>query len=79
MQSRKRRQLCGGGRRKALPVENSSEYSRRVALAEVEVVATVADLVGYDPAQAGGVFTFGGTGTSMYGVKIGLGHKLYQL
>jgi L-2,4-diaminobutyrate decarboxylase len=50
----------------------SDEYSRRVALAEVEVVAMVADLVGFDPAQAGGVFTFGGTGTSMYGVKIGL-------
>lgn len=50
----------------------SDEYSRRVALAEVEVAAMVADLVGFDPAQAGGVFTFGGTGTSMYGVKIGL-------
>jgi L-2,4-diaminobutyrate decarboxylase len=50
----------------------SDEYGRRVALAEVEVVAMVADLVGFDPAQAGGVFTFGGTGTSLYGVKIGL-------
>jgi L-2,4-diaminobutyrate decarboxylase len=50
----------------------SDEYSRRVSLAEVEVVAMVADLVGFDPVQAGGVFTFGGTGTSLYGVKIGL-------
>lgn len=48
------------------------EYSRRVALAEVETIAIAADLVGYDPAQAGGVFTFGGTGTNLYGVKIGL-------
>jgi glutamate/tyrosine decarboxylase-like PLP-dependent enzyme len=31
-----------------------------------------ADLVGYDPAQAAGVFTFGGTGTLLYGAKIGL-------
>ena len=30
------------------------------------------DLVGYDPSQSGGVFTFVGTGTSLYGVKIGL-------
>jgi glutamate/tyrosine decarboxylase-like PLP-dependent enzyme len=48
------------------------EYSRRVALAEVEASAIVAGLVGYDPAKAGGVFTFGGTGTTLYGVKIGL-------
>lgn len=48
------------------------EYSRLVALAEVEAVAITARLVGYDPEQAGGVFTFGGTGTSLYGVKIGL-------
>ena len=31
-----------------------------------------ARLVGYDPEQAGGVFTFGGTGTTLYGVMIGL-------
>jgi L-2,4-diaminobutyrate decarboxylase len=48
------------------------EYSRRVALAEVESIAIAADLVGYDPAKAGGIFTFGGTGTTLYGVKLGL-------
>ena len=31
-----------------------------------------AALVGYDPATADGVFTFGGTGTLLYGAKIGL-------
>ena len=31
-----------------------------------------AALVGYDPARADGVFTFGGTGTLLYGAKIGL-------
>tara|TARA_B100000315_G_scaffold260775_1_gene325091 strand:- start:7095 stop:8732 length:1638 start_codon:yes stop_codon:yes gene_type:complete len=48
------------------------EYSRRVSLAEVEAIAITAQLLGYDPCQAGGVFTFGGTGTTLYGVKIGL-------
>jgi glutamate/tyrosine decarboxylase-like PLP-dependent enzyme len=48
------------------------EYSRRVAVAEVEASALTARLVGYDPEQAAGVFTFGGTGTTLYGAKIGL-------
>lgn len=48
------------------------EYSHRVALAEVEVVAMVSSLVGYDTATSGGLFTFGGTGTTMYGLKVGL-------
>ena len=48
------------------------EYSRLVAQAEVEAAGITARLVGYDPEQASGVFTFGGTGTTLYGVKIGL-------
>jgi glutamate/tyrosine decarboxylase-like PLP-dependent enzyme len=48
------------------------DYSRRVALAELETVALSAKLVGYDPEKAGGVFTFGGTGTTLYAVKVGL-------
>jgi L-2,4-diaminobutyrate decarboxylase len=50
----------------------SEETSRRVSLAEVEAIAMTAALVGYDPATADGVFTFGGTGTLLYGAKIGL-------
>jgi L-2,4-diaminobutyrate decarboxylase len=50
----------------------SEESSRLVALAEVEVSAMTADLVGYDPTEAGGVFTFGGTGTLLYAARIGL-------
>jgi glutamate/tyrosine decarboxylase-like PLP-dependent enzyme len=50
----------------------SEETSRRVSLAEVEAIAMTAALVGYDPAVADGVFTFGGTGTLLYGAKIGL-------
>ena len=48
------------------------EYSRLVALAEVEATGITAGLIGYDQERAGGVFTFGGTGTSLYGVKMGL-------
>ncbi len=50
----------------------SEESSRRVAEAEVRASAMAADLVGYDPARAGGLFTFGGTGALLYGVKMGL-------
>lgn len=48
------------------------EYSRKVAQAEMEVTAMMADLLGYDPEISSGVFTFGGTGTVFYGVKVGL-------
>ncbi|MDA1212626.1 MAG: pyridoxal-dependent decarboxylase, partial [Planctomycetota bacterium] len=50
----------------------SDESSRQVAVAEVEVSAMSASLVGYDPQQAAGIFTFGGTSTLLYGLKIGL-------
>jgi L-2,4-diaminobutyrate decarboxylase len=50
----------------------SDESSRRVAVAEVEASSMAAALVGYDPQLSGGVFTFGGTGTLLYGVKVGL-------
>ncbi len=36
------------------------------------MISIAAALIGYDPAEAGGVFTFGGTGTLLYGVQIGL-------
>lgn len=48
------------------------DLSGRVAEAEIAVSAMCADLIGYDPKAVGGVFTFGGTGTTLYGVKIGL-------
>ena len=48
------------------------ENSQRVALAELETIAMTSRLVGYDPELAGGVFTFGGTGTELYGMRIGL-------
>ncbi|MCA9471994.1 MAG: pyridoxal-dependent decarboxylase [Nitrospirales bacterium] len=48
------------------------EYSHRFALAEVEMVSMMARLIGYDPERASGVFTFGGTGTTLYGIKAAL-------
>ena len=50
----------------------SDESGRRFSEAEVQATAMTADLVGYDPQKAGGVFTFGGTGGLLYGVKVGL-------
>jgi len=48
------------------------EYSARFAEAEIKAVAMLADLIGYDGGLAGGVFTFSGTGTILYGVKLAL-------
>lgn len=50
----------------------SEESSRQVALAEVEVTGMVSSLMGIDPHEAQGIFTFGGTGTLLYAVKVGL-------
>lgn len=48
------------------------EYSYGVAKGEVESISIVSSLIGYKPGISGGVFTFGGTGANLYGVKIGL-------
>jgi glutamate/tyrosine decarboxylase-like PLP-dependent enzyme len=48
------------------------EYSARFAEAEIEAVSMLAGLVGYDQARAGGIFTFGGTGTLLYGMKLAI-------
>jgi L-2,4-diaminobutyrate decarboxylase len=49
----------------------SDELSHRVAEAELEAISMCAKLIGYDQGQAGGFFTFGGTGTNLYAVKLG--------
>ncbi len=36
----------------------------------------MAKLLGYDSEQAGGMFPFGGTGTMLYGIKLGLEKSL---
>jgi L-2,4-diaminobutyrate decarboxylase len=50
----------------------TDESGRGFSEAEVRVASMIAQLVGYDPQRSGGLFTFGGTGTLLYGVKIGL-------
>jgi L-2,4-diaminobutyrate decarboxylase len=50
----------------------TDESGRGFSEAEVRVASIVARLVGYDPQRSGGLFTFGGTGTLLYGIKIGL-------
>jgi glutamate/tyrosine decarboxylase-like PLP-dependent enzyme len=50
----------------------SDESGHLVSEAEVRVTAMAAELIGYDPQQANGIFTFGGTGGLLYGIKVGL-------
>ncbi len=50
----------------------SDDTSRGIAVAEARVAAILSALIGFDPERSAGVFTFGGTGTALYGVKIGL-------
>lgn len=50
----------------------SDATSQGLMVTEAEVTAMVSRLVGYDPARSTGVFTFGGTGTVLYGAKLGI-------
>ena len=50
----------------------SDDTSYGVALKEAAVAAMTSRLVGYDPARSAGVFTFGGTGTTLYGARLGI-------
>lgn len=50
----------------------SDESGRGFSAVESAAIAMAAALVGYDPARADGVFTFGGAGGLLYGLKIGL-------
>ncbi len=50
----------------------TGEDSGQVLLAEIACVSAISKLAGIDPKKSAGVFTFGGTGTNMYGIKMGL-------
>ena len=50
----------------------SDDTSYGVAVKEAAVTAMTSRLVGYDAARSGGIFTFGGTGTTLYGAKLGI-------
>ena len=55
----------------------TDDYSARFAEAEIRSVAMLSDLVGYDAQQSAGLFTFGGTGTILYGCKLGIEKALH--
>ena len=44
----------------------------KTALAEQRVIKEIADYIEWDWKNSGGVFTFGGKATTMYGIKVGL-------
>jgi glutamate/tyrosine decarboxylase-like PLP-dependent enzyme len=48
------------------------EYSWNIAKTEIESGAMLAQLIGWDPKKAGGIYTFGGTGCYFYGTKLAL-------
>jgi len=50
----------------------SEEASRGIACAEARVVNMTAALMGYEPESSWGVFTFGGTATLLYAIRIGI-------
>ncbi len=53
------------------------EYSARFAEAEIQAISMLSHLIGYDPMLSGGVFTFGGTGTILYGCKLAM-EKIFK-
>ncbi len=48
------------------------DASWNVAKTEIESAAMMAQLIGWDPHESGGVFTFSGTGCYLYGLKMAL-------
>lgn len=50
----------------------TGEDSGDVLLAEIACASAIAKLAGFNPNTAGGIFTFGGTGTLLYAIKIGI-------
>jgi glutamate/tyrosine decarboxylase-like PLP-dependent enzyme len=50
----------------------SEESAQRFSEAEMRVASMTASLIGFDARSAGGLFTFGGTGGLLYGVRVGL-------
>lgn len=54
--------------------ENSiwDHYGASAGRSEVAAVSMLADLIGYDKTQSGGIFTFGGTGCNLYAAKLGI-------
>jgi L-2,4-diaminobutyrate decarboxylase len=54
----------------------SEEIAGELARIEPKIAASMSDVMGLDPEQSGGFLTFGGTGTNLYGLQMGL-HKAF--
>jgi len=54
------------------------ESSLMASQLEKYVIRMIADIVGYDPEQSTGIFTFGGTGCNIYGYLLGLRKSIPQ-
>ncbi|WP_250465045.1 pyridoxal phosphate-dependent decarboxylase family protein [Microbulbifer litoralis] len=54
------------------PLITWDKYGKNVCLAEQQIVSMLAQQIGYCPKKSSGVFTFGGTGTLLYAIKIGI-------
>ncbi|MEU4890481.1 MULTISPECIES: pyridoxal phosphate-dependent decarboxylase family protein [Streptomyces] len=55
-----------------MPNGVTGEDAAETLSAELSCARAMARLVGYDPRQAGGLFTFGGTATNLYAINVGL-------
>ena len=55
-----------------MPNGVSGEDSGQILLAEIACASALSKLAGIDASKSAGVFTFGGTGTNLYAMKIGL-------
>lgn len=54
----------------------TGEDAAQILMAEIASTSAISKLAGYDHTRSGGVFTFGGTGTNLYAIKIGLSKVL---
>ena len=55
-----------------MPNGVTGEDAGSVINAELECASAVSRLAGYNPEESAGIFTFGGTGTNLYAMKLGL-------
>lgn len=53
----------------------TGEDAGQTLLSELSCASAISKLVGWDETKSGGIFTFGGTSTNLYAIKIGL-HKV---
>lgn len=55
-----------------MPNGVTGEDAAETLSAELSCARTLARLAGYNPDRAGGLFTFGGTATNLYAIKVGI-------